>query len=153
MNCYCCSERPFEQCCKPYINYGIPAPSAEALMRSRYAAYSLNNWDYILNTYSASSRSSLSIEELATGTTDTRWLHLLINNQGQAEDKVEFKAFYAIDKRVFLLHETSQFIREHQQWRYDAGTIHADSGQLNISRNATCFCGSLKKYKRCCLGR
>jgi SEC-C motif-containing protein len=32
------------------LHHGLPAQSPEALMRSRYAAYALNNVEYIMNT-------------------------------------------------------------------------------------------------------
>ncbi len=36
--CPCGSGRPYEECCETYIEGRETAPTAEALMRSRYAA-------------------------------------------------------------------------------------------------------------------
>lgn len=36
--CYCNSQKEFKDCCEPYIKGLEKAPTAEALMRSRYSA-------------------------------------------------------------------------------------------------------------------
>lgn len=41
MNCPCCSEKTYEECCKPYHNGEKNALTAEALMRSRFSAFGL----------------------------------------------------------------------------------------------------------------
>ncbi|BBD09151.1 SEC-C motif domain-containing protein [Desulfovibrio ferrophilus] len=45
-DCPCGSGKEYTACCEPIIN-GTPAPTAEALMRSRYSAYVVGNIDYI----------------------------------------------------------------------------------------------------------
>ncbi len=47
--CPCQSGRKYKRCCRP-LHRGAPAPSPEALMRSRYAAYALGIPDYIIRT-------------------------------------------------------------------------------------------------------
>ncbi|MDX1995658.1 MAG: YchJ family metal-binding protein [bacterium] len=47
--CPCFSGRTYKQCCRPY-HEGKPAPSPEALMRSRYSAYALGKTEYIIAT-------------------------------------------------------------------------------------------------------
>lgn len=37
--CPCCSGRPYAACCEPHLAGAAPAPTAEALMRSRFTAY------------------------------------------------------------------------------------------------------------------
>ena len=49
-SCPCDSGRPFAACCEPYVSGRTPAPTAEALMRSRYTAYTLQDADYLLRT-------------------------------------------------------------------------------------------------------
>jgi SEC-C motif-containing protein len=49
-NCPCGSGRPYTECCEPYILGKAKAPTAEALMRSRYSAYVEHAIDYIINT-------------------------------------------------------------------------------------------------------
>ncbi len=40
-SCPCGSEREYQDCCGRYIDAREKAPTAESLMRSRYAAYTL----------------------------------------------------------------------------------------------------------------
>ena len=49
MLCPCKSQKNYEECCKHYHIGGNP-PTALALMRSRYSAYSLGLADYIIKT-------------------------------------------------------------------------------------------------------
>ena len=41
MNCPCCSGKIYEECCAPFHRKEKHAPTAEALMRSRYSAYAI----------------------------------------------------------------------------------------------------------------
>ena len=47
--CPCGSGDPLDDCCGRY-HQGHPAPTAEALMRSRYSAYALGLVDYLRDT-------------------------------------------------------------------------------------------------------
>lgn len=53
--CPCGSGKAYAQCCQRYHN-GEAAPNAEALMRSRYAAFVLELEPYLLATWHADSR-------------------------------------------------------------------------------------------------
>jgi SEC-C motif domain protein len=57
MLCPCCSELDYSDCCKPY-HTGTAAPTALALMRSRYSAYALGLIDYIIQTTHPKTRAS-----------------------------------------------------------------------------------------------
>ncbi|WP_211230863.1 YchJ family protein [Chitinilyticum aquatile] len=48
--CPCGSKLEYAVCCGPIIA-GAPAPSAEALMRSRYAAFVLGELDHVERTH------------------------------------------------------------------------------------------------------
>lgn len=48
--CPCGSGRAYEECCEPYIEGREAAPTAEALMRSRYTAHALRKFDYLNET-------------------------------------------------------------------------------------------------------
>ena len=41
--CPCGSGRAFDECCGPFLSGAAAAPTPEALMRSRYAAYALGD--------------------------------------------------------------------------------------------------------------
>ncbi len=47
--CPCHSGKKYKKCCRPYHS-GQAAPSPEALLRSRFSAYALNNVTYLMDT-------------------------------------------------------------------------------------------------------
>ena len=48
--CHCGSGQSYESCCAPYVTGAEQAPTAEALMRSRYSAYVEHAIDYLGET-------------------------------------------------------------------------------------------------------
>lgn len=164
LQCYCGSNAPFGSCCEPLITGIKQAASPEALMRSRYSAYVVGNYDYILNTYASSQRQELSVEELSQASQGTKWLKLVVKKSEKATElplqslppisetssTVTFSAYYKVGSDFYKLHECSSFVQEDNAWRYTTGQIFDDSGLLKPQRNAPCFCGSGNKFKRCC---
>jgi SEC-C motif-containing protein len=94
------------------------APTAEALMRSRYSAYVLALEPYLLATWHASTRPQ---PLTLAGDEKTRWLGLEIKRHamtGTASAIVEFVARYKIAGRAHRLHEVSRFLNENGRWYY-----------------------------------
>ena len=119
MQCPCQSEKTYSECCALYHN-GQPAPTAEALMRSRYSAFVVNNDKYIYKSWSKTTRPSK--KSLKQGQAN-EWLGLTIvrTEQGMlfdAEGVVEFIARFLSDGEVQQFHEVSRFIRENEKWVY-----------------------------------
>ena len=149
MNCYCCSKRPFSECCEPFISGSALPDTAEKLMRSRFSAYSTGHYRYIFDTYAQTYQQQLTVEDIAQSAAGTRWFALnVIPNKDPR--KVEFKAWYFDNKKIGLMHETSNFVVEADKWKYTDGVIHDDTGYQKIGRNEPCPCGSEKKFKQCC---
>lgn len=131
-DCPCGSGQNYKKCCKPYHD-GSHAPTAESLMRARYSAYCLANADYLFHTWHPGSRP----RKINLGDDNAvQWLKLDIirSEQGGANDKlgiIEFKAFYDIEGKPGHLHETSNFVKEDNQWYYFDGEIeyHDDDEQ------------------------
>ena len=149
--CYCHSQQPFGQCCEPLLK-GKAAPSAEALMRSRYSAYATGKFDYVLETYSQEKREQLSLDDLQENAEATQWLALQVEQHhpdGETAE-VQFCAYFKEQGKLYKLHELSRFVRESQQWKYHDGDILPDTGPVKIGRNDACFCASGRKYKQCC---
>ena len=121
--CLCGSGKSLGECCGSYLVAGIPAPTAEALMRSRYAAYALGREPYLLATWHSSTRpATLALETKP----QPRWIGLAIQRhevQGEDQAIVEFIARYRIGGRAYRLHETSRFVREDGRWFYIGGDI------------------------------
>ncbi len=116
--CPCGSGLVLDDCCAAYINGSLPAPSAKALMRSRYTAYVQRNESYILSTWHRSTR-----PETASMNTDppSKWLSLKII--ACENDTVEFIARYKVQGKAYRLHEKSRFVYEDGQWYYIDGEI------------------------------
>ncbi len=153
--CPCGSMKTVKHCCEPLIR-GITMPeSPEALMRSRYSAYVLQDYAYILDTYSSASQKKHTVEEIEQSGKGTIWLGLnvLSSFAMQSEGEVEFVAYYKINNECYQMHEHSYFVFESDRWKYDKGEILHKTGKLKLSRNQPCICGSGQKYKRCCLLR
>jgi len=120
-DCLCGSGKSAESCCHAY-HAGATAPTAEALMRSRYVAYALGLEPYLLETWHISTRPA----ELKLDEDPPRWLGLSIKRYEQQEidlATVEFVARYKIGGRAYRLHETSRFVREGGRWLYLDGDI------------------------------
>jgi SEC-C motif-containing protein len=148
--CPCGSGSALATCCGIYLN-GAAAPTPEALMRSRYTAYALRNGDYVSATWHPSSRPA----RLDLKTEATRWLGLTLveapppNPDGTGE--VEFSADFIADGCRQTLHETSRFLREDGRWYYLDGEARWER-RKPPGRNDPCWCGSGKKFKKCCGG-
>jgi SEC-C motif domain protein len=127
--CPCGSQNAYAKCCGPYLDTSVDAsqiaPTAEALMRSRYTAYTMLREDYLLSTWHQSTRpTQLSLDK----ETATKWLGLDIKRHETAANChiaiVEFVARYKIGGgRAGRLHEISNFIFEDKRWFYVDGEI------------------------------
>lgn len=119
--CPCGSGNTYNHCCRPYHD-GKAAPTAEALMRSRYSAYVLRNGAYLHRTWHSSTRpAKKSLLQLPA----TAWLGLQVlrTEAGTADDThgiVEFIASYREAGQVEKLHEISSFTKESGRWYYIA---------------------------------
>ncbi|WP_348824870.1 YchJ family protein [Flavobacterium aestuarii] len=119
-NCYCGSGRSFESCCNLYISGVEKAPTALALMKSRYAAYASHQADYLLATTHSSERKHYSKEDILHWATANKWQKLEIISA--AENTVEFKAYFQDENNLNQVHhEISAFKKENDSWFYVDG--------------------------------
>jgi SEC-C motif domain protein len=126
--CPCGSAAPYTNCCEPYVTGKALAPTAEALMRSRYTAYSKGNVDYLIATLHPKSRQKDDRPTLLQSVQTMRWVGLTVlkTQKGQPQDKrgvVEFIAQYQPIQNLLTgaanqLHERSRFVKENGQWFY-----------------------------------
>jgi len=118
--CPCGSTRPYGQCCAP-VHGGMPAASAEALMRSRYSAYVLGLADHLQRSWHSSTR-PVDFGFDQDPATRPHWLGLDIKRHretGPDSAEVEFVARYRIGGgSAVRLHERSRFTREAGHWFY-----------------------------------
>jgi len=129
MQCPCESGKPYGKCCEVY-HLGTPAPTAEALMRSRYSAYTLAERnpaliDYLLQSWHPETRpQSLDLH----GENAAKWLGLQVKRHLNIDADnaiVEFVARYKpagnLGGKAERLHETSRFKRINGRWYYVDG--------------------------------
>jgi SEC-C motif domain protein len=122
MPCPCGSTRRYAACCGLYHPGDVPAPSAEALMRSRYSAYVLDLRPYLLHTWHSSTRPAV----MPPAEPGLRWLGLEIKHAATTDAdhaSVEFVARSKLGGRAHRLHERSRFVREGGRWFYLDGDL------------------------------
>jgi SEC-C motif-containing protein len=159
-NCPCGSGRSLADCCGPILSGERLAPTAEALMRSRYSAYVQKNVEYILSSCDDDARAEVDEDATRDWAERTDWLQLEIvdTSAGGEQDQfgeVEFVARFRDEKgREHKHHELSTFVRKDGRWYYHDGDIKQDvpvtRSAPKVGRNDACPCGSGKKYKKCC---
>jgi SEC-C motif-containing protein len=118
--CPCTPSQEYNTCCGQYHSGKQTAPSAEALMRSRYSAYALHLPRYLFKTWHRSTRPSyhsLSQQE------DIQWLSLKITKmeQGRQQDNrgvVAFVATYLENGQIQQFSEVSDFEKTQGHWVY-----------------------------------
>ncbi|HKO87489.1 MAG TPA: YchJ family metal-binding protein [Burkholderiales bacterium] len=115
--CPCGSGETLQSCCGR-LHAGAAAPTAEALMRSRYSAYAQALQSYLLDTWHPSTRpSSLDFDP------KLKWLGLEVKRHqllGPDDALVEFVARCKLNGRAGRVHELSRFVREEGRWFYVA---------------------------------
>jgi len=158
-NCPCGSGQTLETCCGPLIREGKPATTAVALMRSRYTAHVLGEYQYLNTSMYAPERSEDSIEDIKEWSSKLEWKGLDIlstsgGNENDTEGEVEFVAHYALSGVPQQLHEHSTFRKEGDRWLYVDGKVRGHETYRReapkVGRNEPCPCGSGKKFKKCC---
>jgi SEC-C motif-containing protein len=121
--CPCRSGKPSTNCCQPFLNRTRDVPTAEALMRSRYTAFVLQDENYL--RYSWHPDNCPKIIHLNP---KTQWLGLKIKktvagNTTDTTGEVEFIARSKINGKASRLHENSLFTHFENRWVYTNGKI------------------------------
>ena len=159
-DCPCGSGQLLSECCAPAIDGTRPAPTAEALMRSRYTAFVLEEIDYLgasLDTRMRKDFDAASVREWL-GDVEFTGLEILRTQAGQPGDSkgvVEFRAKFVKAGEDSEIHEQSRFKQKGGRWYYVDGVHKQDMQEPErkgpkVGRNDPCPCGSGKKYKKCC---
>ncbi|WP_424215043.1 YchJ family protein [Streptomyces sp. BI20] len=116
--CPCGLPAPYTECCGPFHQGERAAPTAEALMRSRFSAFAVGHVPYLLRSWHSSTRpAELDLDP------GQRWerLEILGTERGglfETEGSVEFRAHYREGGRRGSLHENSSFSKENGAWVY-----------------------------------
>lgn len=158
-SCPCGSGRSYDTCCEPFITGAALPPTAEALMRSRYSAFTVHAIDYLEQTLAPDRKNPFNRAETEKWSNESEWqgLDILGVEAGGPDDqegRVAFRARFHFDGKDEVHLELSRFRRIDGRWLYvdgDVGKVmpvtrHNDQP----GRNDPCSCGSGKKFKKCC---
>ncbi|URN11260.1 YchJ family protein [Streptomyces radiopugnans] len=116
--CPCGLPAPYADCCGRFHRGPAAAPTAEALMRSRYSAFAVRDRAYLLRTW----HPDTAPERLEPDPeTRWRWLEVLGATGGSPfhnEGTVSFRAHFTERGREGVLEEHSRFVRHAGAWVY-----------------------------------
>ncbi|MGV9795269.1 YchJ family protein [Gordonia sp. NPDC003422] len=123
LRCPCCSGLVFGECCGPLLSRVRPAPTAQAMMRSRFTAFARGDRDYLLDTWQPDTRP----RELVLAD-DLRWYRLDVESVSagtpfDSAGEVGFTAYYRTPDGPGTLHELSRFTRVSGRWYYVDGKV------------------------------
>ncbi|KGM08796.1 YchJ family protein [Cellulomonas bogoriensis] len=116
--CPCLSGDTYDVCCARFHSGATQAPTAEQLMRSRYAAFAVGDPGYLTRTWHPSTRpEDLELDD------DVRWTRLdvlsaVAGGPFDAHGVVEFVAHYRQGTNRGRMHEVSTFTRDDGRWLY-----------------------------------
>ncbi len=153
--CPCGSGTDYPACCGRYIDSATPAPTAEALMRSRYTAYTAGNDAYLRKTWDTDTcPKSINASEPGIEWTGLKIIATTAGGEDDTTGTVEFVAGVDQQGQSGHLHELSDFKRDVDgRWLYVSGDTPKGKPiqrAQKVGRNEPCPCGSGKKYKKCC---
>jgi SEC-C motif-containing protein len=126
--CPCGLPRSLSGCCGRFLAGTDTPATAEALMRSRYTAYTQGAVDYLIATTAAPTRPALDRDELADYCKHLRGVSLQIvetvaGGPGDTTGVVHFAATLRAHGRKFVQRERSRFTREDGRWVYLDGEV------------------------------
>ncbi|WP_165242333.1 YchJ family protein [Corynebacterium lizhenjunii] len=120
--CPCGTGLSFDQCCGKY-HAGQPAPTAEALMRSRFSAFVTGDSRYLLDTWDPQTRpSELNLEDMPVRFYRLEIVHAEGGGLFDSTGVVEFEAFYK-GAASGSQRERSTFHRHNGRWYYSSGEV------------------------------
>ena len=148
--CYCCSDKPFADCCQPLLAGHTTAKSPLELMRSRYSAFVAHNTEYINKTMTNKTDPGAPTNTESTSLIWTRLEILQAPATNNCFGEVEFIAHCQLGNNQQQVHEHSLFEKIDNEWFYIGAKSHRIS-TIKPQRNSHCPCGSGLKYKKCCI--
>lgn len=122
--CPCGTALSYTACCGLYIDSGNIPNTAEALMRSRYSAYTQAKISYIKRTMFGKAMLHFNAGDAKRWARRVQWMGLnVINTFSENENKafVEFRAIFKEGNALHTIHEVSEFHRMQGVWYYVDG--------------------------------
>jgi len=106
-------------------------------MRSRFTAFCLHKFKYLIDTLHPSKHQPNDLAELETSSHKTSWVKLTLQHTQQGletdnQGSVEFSAIFNENSQFFELRETSSFIKENGQWFYLDGSPRKEISRVGV---------------------
>jgi SEC-C motif domain protein len=156
VTCACGVGESTETCCLPIIRGTAPAKTAEALMRSRYTAYTLGEVDYLLTSVHPESPGQADRKSTEAWAKAADWQRIEIvdrvdGGENDSQGVVEFIAHFKLKGVPQRHHERAVFKKHRDHWLYFDGEEKKPEPirKLKVGRNDPCPCGSGLKFKKC----
>lgn len=119
--CPCGSGRSLGKCCGPILAGHVAAPTAEALMRSRYTAFALGSVEHLTRTWDPATRPAAINIDPARKWTGLEIIDSVDGRELASSGVVEFRASWQKGRQSGQLHERSTFGRIAGCWVYVGG--------------------------------
>lgn len=121
--CPCGSGQSYLHCCGQYHSGAAFPATAEALMRSRYTAYTQANISYIQATMTGPAAENFDAQDAEQWASSVKWKRLkIVATDAHPTDPdtayVKFRAFYIAQGKLCELIELSEFKRIAGKWYY-----------------------------------
>ncbi len=144
-----CGGGLYDDCCGK-LHQGMTAPSAQALMQSRYSAFVRGDVDYVIATTVPSQQPLLDRSSLQAWADSMTWTGLQIISHtpkiGKRHAQVHFRASFMDEKGNQGVHdELSAFVKVGERWYFLDPTV-----PNALTNKQPCLCGSGDKFKQCC---
>ncbi|MEU0988814.1 YchJ family protein [Streptomyces sp. NPDC005953] len=121
--CPCGLPAAYGQCCGRFHTGEAAAPTAELLMRSRYAAFVARDMAYLLRTWHPTTRPVQLELDPGMRWTGLEILEVIDGSPFHSTGSVTFRARYRHHGNRGALHERSRFERAGGAWTYVDGTF------------------------------
>lgn len=116
--CPCGSGDTYRACCGPLHEGALQAPTAEALMRSRYSAFACGDADYLFRTWHPRTRPPEVTIDPSIMWTGLQVSDTVAGGPGDDSGVVEFTARFVSAGHAGSMHERSRFERRAGRWLY-----------------------------------
>ena len=124
--CPCGSSILYQQCCEKFITGEALPPTPEALMRSRYTAFTLHHLDYIQATMKGKALKRFNVEQAEARGNAVQWEGLCVIRQKMTSafhGYVTFEARYIQEGAAKSHYEKSEFKKINNKWYYINGVF------------------------------
>jgi SEC-C motif-containing protein len=128
--CPCGSDQGIEVCCGLYLSGDQQAPTPEALMRSRYTAFTAKNLQYLFETTDPQARMEFNFESNRKWAEESQFtkLEIIAHSMDGNKGMVEFKAYFLENQPEGpaipqIHHELSKFRKQAGVWFFRDGRV------------------------------